>query len=337
MKKFDYKKHLYKTVIIILVVFFVGGVVIGGASILHMDGAYPPYEADASLFDPPETADDAVRALNEALAKTVKEMPKTEARDDCSIDGGVVFSSGEELLGVIADAAEDAVEDAYDDAYEATSSDFGEPTEQKLAALSVSPADVEKVECKYLSYVCANCGASFGEHSDKCEQCELTGTLEARMNNEYEITLRLKEDSASFLENFTLRTAEEIQALLADNSDGWYTAAGTQIRYTEPAILFLVNRLDGQLKRLDFRARAELTSDITFNAPYEQYGKTNAAVTINDDVRYDFTWPYLSLPDQEPLRPGKTYTIEPRKNEAIQFRRIPDDLKALSPLTKTAI
>ena len=46
---------------------------------------------------------------------------------------------------------------------------------------------------------------------------------------------------------------------------------------------------------------------------------------LDDSIRYEFTWPYVSLPDQEPMRPGKTYTIEPRKTEAVQFRRIPDD------------
>lgn len=325
MKKFDYKKHLYKTVIIILVIFFVGGVAIGGASILHMDGAYPPYEADPSAFDPPEKPAEAVALLNEAVETAEREMPKTEAKDSCSIDGDVVFSSDNELFGAIARAAKGAVENAYDEAYDASSSDFGEPIDALLGKLKIDPADVKEVECSYIYYVCGNCGESYRERKDVCDKCSLSGTLEERLDDNYTVTLKLDAGSVSFLENYTLRTPAQIEKLLGDNSRGWYVPENTNILYSEPRLVYTVNRINGRLGALHFNAKAALTSHLRFQGAYAQYGETDVTCSLNDDVHYDFTWPSISLADQEPLRPGKTYTIEPKKTEAVQHKRVPDD------------
>ena len=324
MKKFDYKKHLYKTVIIILVVFFVGGVVIGGASILHMDGAYPPYEPDASVVEPPETPAAAVALLNDALSRAISEKPKIEAFDRCSVAEAPAFSAGGDLFGVIADAAENSIEDAYDEAYNASSSDFGEEADITLKDFAVSPDDVTEIECSYIYYTCANCGENANEYADTCEKCGLEGTLEERLSNTYTVTLRLDAGSASFLDNFAMRDDADMQKLLEDHSDGWYTVSDARILYSEPNITLTVNRLNGDLTGLFLNSKAALTAHLSFGGAYEQYGETDVTGVLDDSIRYEFTWPYVSLPDQEPLRPGKTYTIEPRKTEAVQIRRIPD-------------
>ena len=85
MKKLDYKKVLYPAVITVLIVFFVGGVVLGGASVMHMEGSAPPYEPDSPFTALPETPEDAAALLNEALKDALNGKPKLVITSDCSM------------------------------------------------------------------------------------------------------------------------------------------------------------------------------------------------------------------------------------------------------------
>ncbi|MBR5428722.1 MAG: Ig domain-containing protein [Clostridia bacterium] len=334
MRKFNYKKYLYPCVVSVLVAFFVGGVVIGGASVMHMDGAYPPYEPDAALTQLPQTADEALGILNAALSDVYAIRPKIKIESDCSFDGddiSVTAANGydslfEKYAGAFSsDGAEDKLEELYDKScsiheYESDYGDGG-AIDSLLGKLILSASDITSVESTDDRWVCSNCGESKNELFDRCEECKLNHTAQKRKRDTISVTLTI----GSLPGFFPQRSNSDLTDLLNDKGNGLYAVGNLKTEYPEVKLMYELDRLNGNLRTLVFKVKTRLTAALKPVEQLSEYGDITVSCLYDDDIRYSISMPSISLNDQEPLRPGKTMTVEPRKTEAIKFSHKPDD------------
>ena len=340
MRKLDYKKYLYPAVITVLVIFFVGGVVIGGASVMHMDGAYPPYEPDEAFAPLPETAGEAVDLLNGAIAQALTAAPKIKFVCDSSFDGddiSLTAKNGYEDLfkkyeGVFSsDDAEDKLEELYDKSYGVNGlaheyeTDYGDAGTCEVLLGGVAPelSEILSAESTDDRWVCSNCGESKNEPFDECEECKLTGAAEKRKRNTVCVTLTL----ASLPDFFPQRSVSQLDRLLNSEGFGSYVPTNITTEYPEVKLVFELDRADGRLRTLVFKAKTRLTASLETRTVPElsEYGDILLDCLFDDDIKYEITFPSISLNDAEPLRPGKTMTVAPGRTEAVKFSHQPND------------
>ena len=334
MKKLDYKKVLYPTVITVLIVFFVGGIVLGGASVMHMEGSVPPYEPDAPFTALPEMPEDAAALLNETLKDALNGKPKLVITSDCGFEGDdITLSAAGEYDALFqknagmfsSDDAEKKLEELYNKSYadHERETSFGDSLDAFLGDLRNTSADIKDVQSTDDCWVCANCGESKNDSFEKCEECELKNTAQQRKRDVISVTVTLNALPGAFPQ----RGVTELQDLLNEEGSGLYTVDTVERENPEIRLTFELDRRTGLLKTLIFKAKTQLTALLFPNAQNAAYGVITLNCLFDDDVRYELVWPTVTLRDEEPLRPGKTMTVEPKKTQAIKHDK-PEGLPA---------
>ncbi|MBQ6019596.1 MAG: Ig-like domain-containing protein [Clostridia bacterium] len=335
MKKLDAKKLLYPGVITLLSLFFIVGVIFGWSLVIHMDGAYPPYEAAEAYAPAPRTPAEAAQMLNDAVALAAEAAPKTKTESRASIaDGGVALSAADgaeplpERYAEIfrSDGAEHRLEDLYNASYARHGEEtaFGDPLDRLLGSVRLAAGDVADFTCSDTYYVCENCGRTDDAPFGECPGCGLAGVCAERKRDCYILTLYLaaREELPAY---FPLRGDADTEALFRENGRGIFTVRSLAADRTSPRIRAEIGRTDGRLERLDFLTDITLESTLDFTPAYPGYGAAAVRAVLEDDVRYTFTWPSIVISDGEPLLPGKTFVVEPGKSDAIRYAREPEE------------
>ena len=176
MKKFNWKKYIYKIVVVILIVFFVGGVGIGAANILSIEGTRELYTPEEPKTPFPETDAEVLEYVNAAInsALNAEVQPMVEMNEAFSFDGDTFKNSAEnERINAAALLAEDGIESSVEDSFESKKADFGTSSGEFLAPLEISLSDIESVEINYEYYKCSMCTSNISteDYAEECPEC----------------------------------------------------------------------------------------------------------------------------------------------------------------------
>ncbi len=320
MKKFNWKKHIYKIVVVVLVVFFVGGVGIGAANILSIEGTYELYSPKGSLSPIPETQEDAVAYINSAITKAIETKPLTTMNESFSIDDDSVKNSAEnEQLNAAAVLAVDSIENAVEDSFEAKEAGYGESSAEFLHVLGINPADVEDFSINFKYFKCSMCESHIDseDFAEKCPECGNINTLNERFSDEYDIELKIKPNSATAGESIFPKT-ESIGKTISDAGEGYYTAGDTEKSVTDCLVYAKINRLTDEIQELRFEMTSEFKAPISLQGAYADLGSVDVSATATDKYSYSFTWAGIRLDKNET-------TIELGSSEVLKATLICDN------------
>ena len=218
MRKFDWRKYIYKIAVVILVVFFVAGVGFGAKKILAIEGVRELYVAPAPLSEMPENGEDMVRYINAAIEKALTACPKTELSSSFSIDkGSLKVSDGNRQLLSAVQMAVPAVNSRVTDRFEKRTADFSDSAADFLTVCRIDAADILEAKLEYEYYKCSLCASevAFDKYSDVCPACGSENTLRPRSRDTYKITLRMKPDSRSFTDG-PFPNTEALSSVIAE-------------------------------------------------------------------------------------------------------------------------
>lgn len=320
MKKFDWKKYIYKIVVVVLVVIFVGGVGFGAAGILAIEGTYELYTPAEPLSPLPEGNEAAVAYINSVIAKAVEAKPKIEMGSSYSIDDESIANSAENAqLNASVLLASDSIEEAVESRFEAKTADFSESAAEFLKPLTISPADVEKTEISYKYFKCSMCESHIAveDYFYKCPECGNLNTLNERYSDEYEIAIHIKPDSASAASDCFLNT-DCLEQVISEAGKDYYAMAGLNKEITDCAVYATVNRLTDELKHLRFETDSAITASLEFEGAYANLGKADITANAGDKLEYSFTWAALVLDKEE-------MTVELGSSEVLKATLICDN------------
>ena len=119
MKKLDFKKHLYKIVVTVLIIFFIGGVGMGAANILAIEGVRELYTPDKPLTVLPESDEEIITYADMIITKALNEKPLTQSKEKYSIDTDSIENSlDNNRLNCAAVMAADEIENIIESGYE---------------------------------------------------------------------------------------------------------------------------------------------------------------------------------------------------------------------------
>lgn len=301
MKKFDIKKYLYKIVVVVLIVFFVGGVGIGAANILSIEGTRELYTPEEPLTPYPETDEQLVEYINSAIEKALEEKPLISMSESYSIDKDTITdSAGNAQLEAAAKKASKGIRDLAEKSLEPKTADYSESAAGFLGKIDISTADVESAEIDYEYYRCSMCTSniSLEDYGEECPECGNLNTLEKRSSDVYKITIRLKPDSVS-VRNNAFPKNENIESILSEGSQGFYSLGKLDKTETGAVIYAEINRLTDKITCLRFETDFDMTADVDFSEAYRDIGRTGISASASDKYNYSFTWPGVSLNNHE--------------------------------------
>lgn len=301
MKKFNWKKYIYKIVIIVLVIFFVGGVGLGAADILSIEGTYELYSPKEALSPFPETEEQTVDYINAAIAKAIETNPLTTMNESFSIQSDSVKNSAEnEQINSAVILALGNIEGAVRESFEAKEAKFGESSADFLSALNINPADIEECSISYKYYKCSMCESNIAEEdfAEKCPECGNIGTLNERFGDEYNIVIKIKPDSMTAAESVFPKT-DSISSIVSEAGDGYYIAGNTERKATDCIVYARINRLTDEIKELRFEVTSDFNAPITLEGAYKELGNVNISACATDINTYSFKWAGISLDKHE--------------------------------------
>lgn len=320
MKKINWKKYIYKIVVVVLVVFFVGGVGMGAANILSIEGTYELYNPEKSLSPIPENGEQAVAYINSAISKALETKPLTQMNESFSIDNDSIKNSAEnEQLNAAVALAADSIESAVEDSFEAKEAKYGEPASAFLATVGISPADIEEFSISYKYFKCSMCESHIDaeDFAEECPECGNEGTLNERFGDEYEIVLKIKPDSATASESIFPAT-ESIGKIISDAGEGYYIAGNAEKTPVECFVYARINRLTDEVKELRFEKKSDFSVPVDLQGAYADIGNVNVSAEATDKYSYSFTWAGISLDKHET-------TIELGSSEVLKATLICDN------------
>ena len=304
VKKFDWKKHIYKIVVVILIVFFVGGVGMGAANILAIEGVREIYTPEEPLTKLPETNEEIIAYANLIIAKALEEKPHIEFGESYSIDEDSIKNSlDNSRLDSAAKMAVDGIEEKVESGYESKTADFGEsPAAFLNGNLQIEAADVESVDFNRMYYKCSMCtdSVSYEDYAEKCPKCGNTNTLELRYSDNYEITLHIKPDSDSFA-NSSFPKTDKLESVFAENATAtsYYTFKYLEKEIKEADVFIKVNRLTDKIETLRFETLVDNALSLNFSDEYSELNDVSVSYSARDKLTYSFTWPGLKLNESE--------------------------------------
>lgn len=313
MKKFNWKKYIYKIVIVVLVIFFVGGVGLGAANILSIEGTYELYTPEEPATPYPETNEAVLSYIDSVIGKALAANPKTEMSESYSIDTDTLSNSADNAqITASAKLAAGKLEETMESQFKAETADFDTSASKFLSALKINPADVEKVDISYKYYKCSMCESHIGveDFAEECPECGNINTLNERCGDEYEITVEVKPGSASFTGGLFPKT-ENIHSILSEAGKGCYTADIIGKEVTGCKVFARINRLTDEIKELRFETDAAITAPLTFEGTYADLGKVDVSAETKDSLNYSFTWAGVSLDKDE-------FTVELGSSEVLK-------------------
>ncbi len=301
MKKFDWKKYIYKIVVVILVVFFVGGVGIGAKNILAIEGTYELYTPAEPLTPFPATDEDVISFVNSAIEGALKTKPLTEQSEFYSINTDSIANSADNAqLTASAKFAAGKIEDAVKESSASNTADYGKDASAFLSVLNISADDIESTEVNYKYYKCSMCesGISVEDYAEECPECGNENTLNERYSDEYEIVIKVKPQSEAFKSN-AFPKSESLSKIVADNGGDYYKLDKLDSEVTACTVYATVNRLTNEIKSLSFETDSKLTANLGFLGAYADIGKAEISTEANAGNRYSFTWPGVALDKDE--------------------------------------
>lgn len=320
LKKFNWKKYIYKIVVVVLIVFFVGGVGIGAANILSIEGTYELYSPKGSLSPIPETEETAVAYINSAIAKAIETKPLTKMNESFSIDNDSVKNSAEnEQINAAVILAAGEIESAVEDSFESKEAAYGESSAAFLTSLNINTADVEEFNINFKYFKCSMCESHIAteDYAEECPECGNLGTLNERFGDEYEITMKIKPDSATASESIFPKT-ESLGSIISDAGEGYYTAGNAERTATDCLVYAKINRLTDEIKELRFEMTSDFNAPIALQGAYADLGNVNVTASATDKYSYSFTWAGISLDKKET-------TIELGSSEVLKATLICDN------------
>ena len=300
MKKFDWKKYIYKIVVVILVIFFVGGVGIGAANILAIEGVREIYTPDKPLSKLPETNEEIIAYADAVIAKALNEKPMTNCSERYSIEKSSVENSLENSrLNSAAVMAVDEIENRVESGYEEKTAGYGESAAAFLnGGLQINPGDIESVDFNRMYYKCSMCtdSVNYEDFNEKCPKCGNLNSLELRYSDNYEITLHIKPDSESF-KNSAFPKTEKLESIFAESaaSVSYYTFKYLEKDIKGADVFIKVNRLTDKIETLRFETTADNTVSLNFGNEYSELNDVSIKYNATDKIEYSFTWPGLKL------------------------------------------
>ncbi|MCR5522399.1 MAG: Ig-like domain-containing protein [Clostridia bacterium] len=303
MKKFNWRKYIYKIVVIVLIIFFVGGVGLGAANILSIEGTRELYTPEEPLTPFPETDAEKFDYINSAIKKALGAdlLPKIECDESFSIDEDTFKNSANSSeITAAAVIAQSGMESAIEDRFEKKETDFGASAPDYLAPLNLNPADVVSTEINYIYYKCSMCTSSVPaeEYGEECPECGNLNTLDLRYSDDYEMVIHVTPGSASFASNPFPDTAD-IDGLIEAEGKKFYSLGSFSKQVTDAEIYVRINRLTDEIKELQFKTFAAVNAKLSFKDEYSGLGDVEISADTEDRCRYSFTWAGLSLDKHE--------------------------------------
>ena len=311
MKKIDYKKHLPKIVISTLILFFIIGMIWGLKTVLEIEGTMAPNVVKESLSALPETKEEQISYILTAVTKAQDERPALSFSDEYSIDEDSLRAGEVQNL---AEYIRTGIADQLGERRGGISADFGESLSGKLWTPEITPADITSAELKYDYWQCPACGNDTDELPQVCEDCNTSEGFLHKYKDEYTIKLHVPDavypaDPASaFARSFHPLSDAQIQTLIREHEDGWFECEnGFSITYRNIEICAVINRLTDQIVSLKYSMDCDFSADVSFIGKYAALKTQNVAFTVNEEAKFDFTWPGISIAQEElVLEPGKT-------------------------------
>ncbi len=305
MKKFDWKKYIYKIVVVILIVFFVGGVGLGAANILSIEGTKELYEPEKPLSAFPDGNDAIVAYADKVIAKALSEKPKIEMSESFSIDSDSIANSWENSkLNAACVLSAGGIESGVSDGYEEKSADFSEDASGFLeSTLGITAADIDSVDFNYRHYTCSMCRSNinFEDYAEKCPECGNEGTLELRFGDNYEITLHLKEGAVSAKDGLFPAAAGLEDVIKGDKtaSEGFFDFKKLEEKPESATVFIKVNRLTDKIETLRYEKDYSNTLSLRFKGTCAHLEDTDITFNSACKKNYSFTWPGVSLNEHE--------------------------------------
>ena len=310
VKKIDLEKQLPKIIITILIVFFIVGMIWGLKSVLEIEGTMEPNVVKESLSPLPETKEERISYVMAAVKKAEAERPAMTFSDEYGIDGDTIRAG--DVQNTVEYIRTDIV-DKLDGIRGDITADFGEDLSDKLWVPDMAPGDITSAEMKYDYWACPVCGKDADEIPQECEDCGTAEGFIRKYKDAYTITLYARDAvypaaDASFLSrNLHPLTDAQIDTLIRDNENGWFTCDnGYSITYRNIEICAVINRLTDQIESVSYSMECDFSTDASFTGKYAALGTQNISFTVNETARFDFTWPGVFLPEELVLTPGQT-------------------------------
>ncbi|MBR4727022.1 MAG: Ig-like domain-containing protein [Clostridia bacterium] len=310
MKKIDYKKHLPKIVITILILFFVVGLVWGLRSVLELEGTMEPNISKASLSPVPETKEALISYVMAAVEKAEAEKPALSFSDEFRIDDETMQAGDVQgTAAYIRSGIDDKLGEVRDD----FSTGFGEDFSGKLWVPAIEPGDITSAELNYDFWKCPACGRETDEQPEVCEDCGTDAGFLLKHKDNYTITLHASDavyptaPASFFTRNFHPLTEAQINQLILDNESGWFECGnGFAITYRNLEICAVVNRLTDQIISLTYSEDVDFSTDVAFVGKYAALGTQAVSLTVNEKAKFEFTWPGITTEEELVLEPGQT-------------------------------
>ena len=320
MKKFDYKNLLYRSVIVILCVFLVGGVALGANNVLELEGTMVPVTNAESLSPLPQSIGETVDYINSAVAYALKEKPKLSGKTDIGIPDdeengkAITIGTGDSPLRSAALYIRKSAADSLEDGFDEISADFGEGFEEKLWIPDINPDEVEDCDVDYIYYRCPSCGENYDEPAENCEKCGSERPLDMLYRDEYTITLNFADGNSALKlnaakapangisvlrRNFRLRSAEDIDALIAQQTEDYFDYSVDSLNYTDVKIVAVINRLTDKITQLRYEKCTAVEMTARFKNEYSSLGAVPASFFVDESVKFDFTWPGVSMSEKK--------------------------------------
>ena len=288
-------KAVYAGVIIILCIIFVVGFIYGLDSVLKMEGSFPPPELTESLTAEPKSAEEAFAFLNRVLEGALAGNPKFSANASFSIDGDSLETDAPDTVKDTLLFVKDDFEDHINGNFRSSEADFSEGFENLLRMPALQASDITGFTCEYIYYKCASCGETSNDPQVECEYCgsEIPYIIQYRDN--YTITLDLNVTEDILNRNFTVRSDEEIRALLGDGLNGIADLKSLNVDYDTLSLRFSVRRTTAELQSLEYVKNMKVKADASFQGDYVPLGDLDFTLCVTEKERYSFTWPAITL------------------------------------------
>ncbi len=308
--KFDRSKLIFGGVIVLLCIFFTGGVILGANSLLEMEGTLEPADKyiAAGYAEVPQSAQQAIELVDAAVKQAIEAKPKLGSYDNIDIHDELLI--GTDSLAAVNTAAKflkDSAADEFAATFADLSADFGAGFADKLWIPQLAADDIESFECNYIYYHCMQCAADTDEIYDECSECGNKNAPQMRYRNEYSITLNLKSGSPALENNFRLRDEKQITDFVGDKFAAFAQInAPVDFQYKNARVFAKINRLTGQLLELKYIKDIDVTTSAKFIGEYEYVGNAEVYLPASEEVGFNFTWPLLSLSAAELSMAHKT-------------------------------
>lgn len=322
VKKIDFKKQLPKIVITILILFFVVGMIWGLKTVLEIEGTMEPVVDKASLSPVPETKEELIRYVLTAVEKAEEDKPAASFSNVYGIDDETIRAGEAQKTAEFIRAG---IEDKLGAVRGDLSSDYGEVLAEQLRTFDVGPDDITSAELEFEYWECPGCKKETDEKPQICDYCKTKDGFVHKFKDEYTITLHASDEvyptapDSFFARNFRPLTESQLDQLIRDHANGWFTCDNAfTIAYRNVKICAVINRLTDQILSLTYSADCDFTADVTFVGKYAALKTQTVSFTVNEETRFDFTWPGIFFAEEElVLAPGKTNVLNPESPCAI--------------------